>query len=41
MPEVELTGVTVVAAGSFNPAIFHPSWFAARNCSPRATWTSA
>jgi hypothetical protein len=26
-PPIELSGVAVVAAGSFNPAIFHPSWF--------------
>src|SRR5438093_10129380 len=27
-PTVELGGVAVVGAGSFNPAIFHPTWFA-------------
>jgi hypothetical protein len=26
--EAELTGVAIVGAGSFNPAIFHPRWFA-------------
>lgn len=25
---VELSGISVVAVGAFNPAIFHPSWFA-------------
>jgi hypothetical protein len=27
-PNVELSGISVVASGAFNPAIFHPSWFA-------------
>jgi hypothetical protein len=31
---VELSGISVVAAGAFNPAIFHPSWFAARELLP-------
>lgn len=30
-PSVELGGISVVAAGAFNPAIFHPSWFAKRS----------
>lgn len=38
---VELSGISVVAAGAFNPAIFHPLWFAekellARNASEEA-----
>lgn len=30
----ELTGVTVVAAGSFNPAIMHPLWLAEKGLIP-------
>jgi len=29
--ELEIEGTSVVAIGGFNPAIFHPSWFAANN----------
>jgi hypothetical protein len=31
MPQIEIQGVSLVLIGSFNPAIFHPSWFAAYN----------
>jgi hypothetical protein len=30
----ELSGVAIVGAGSFNPAIFHPRWFAAKELIP-------
>ena len=30
----ELSGVAVVAAGAFNPAIFHPSWFVEKDLLP-------
>jgi hypothetical protein len=30
-PELELEGCSVVALGSFNPAIFQPQWLAAKN----------
>lgn len=29
--EVEFEGLTIILVGSFNPAIFHPSWFARHN----------
>lgn len=29
-PQLKLQGVNIVLRGSFNPAIFHPSWFAAQ-----------
>lgn len=29
--KLESEGLAIVAVGSFNPAIFHPSWFAAQN----------
>lgn len=31
---VELSGISVVAAGAFNPAIFHPWWFADKGLLP-------
>lgn len=34
MPGLELSGVTVVCAGSFNPAIFHPTWLAKKELIP-------
>jgi hypothetical protein len=34
-PPVELSGVSVIAAGAFNPAIFHPLWFAEKNLMAR------
>lgn len=33
--QVELGGISVVAAGSFNPAIFHPWWFADKELMPQ------
>ncbi len=30
-PQLELQGATIVLLGSFNPAIFHPAWFAAND----------
>ena len=30
MPPIVLEGVSIVFIGSFNPAIFHPSWYAAQ-----------
>jgi hypothetical protein len=35
-PQIELSGISVVAAGAFNPAIFHPSWFAAKGLLPES-----
>ena len=29
MPQIALEGVSIVFIGSFNPAIFHPSWYVA------------
>lgn len=37
----ELSGISVVAAGAFNPAIFHPLWFADKGLLPRDTSESA
>jgi hypothetical protein len=34
-PQIELAGVSVVGAGAFNPAIFHPLWFAEKQLIPR------
>lgn len=34
MPTPELSGVTIVAAGSFNPAIVHPLWLAEKELIP-------
>src|SRR5437879_6385671 len=34
MPVPELTGVTIVGAGSFNPAIIHPRWLADKELIP-------
>ena len=34
MSNVELSGVTVVGAGAFNPAIVHPQWLAAKDLIP-------
>lgn len=34
-PPIELAGISVVAAGAFNPAIFHPWWFADKELMPR------
>jgi hypothetical protein len=34
-PPVELAGVSVVAAGALNPAIFNPLWFAEKDLMPR------
>jgi hypothetical protein len=31
---VELSGVSIVAVGAFNPAIFHPYWFAEKGLLP-------
>jgi hypothetical protein len=30
-PQLEIQGLSIVLRGHFNPAIFHPSWFAAQN----------
>jgi hypothetical protein len=37
MPEskIEIAGASVVRTGSFNPAIFHPEWFANNGLLPR------
>jgi hypothetical protein len=34
VPAVELSGVSIVAAGAFNPAIIHPQWLAAKDLIP-------
>lgn len=34
MPTVELSGVSIVGAGAFNPAIMHPRWLAAKELVP-------
>ena len=34
MPEPEVSGVSVVGAGAFNPAIIHPRWFADKELIP-------
>lgn len=34
MPTVELSGVSIVGAGAFNPAIVHPQWLAAKDLVP-------
>lgn len=31
MPQIQIEGTSIVLIGSLNPAIFHPSWFAAHN----------
>ena len=31
MPQIKIQGTDIVLIGNFNPAIFHPSWFAAHN----------
>jgi len=31
LPQIKIQGVSIVQLGNFNPAIFHPSWFAAHN----------
>lgn len=31
MPQIKIQGANIVLIGNFNPAIFHPSWFAAHN----------
>ncbi len=36
MPTPELSGVSVVALGAFNPAIFHPRWLSSRELIPEA-----
>jgi hypothetical protein len=33
-PPIELSGISVVAAGAFNPAIFQPWWFADKGLMP-------
>jgi hypothetical protein len=33
-PTIELSGVSIVGAGSFNPAIFQPRWLAAKELVP-------
>ena len=30
-PQLEVQGVNIVLRGQFNPAMFHPAWFAAQN----------
>ena len=30
-PQLEIQAVNIVLRGQFNPAIFHPTWFAAQN----------
>jgi hypothetical protein len=39
--EPEIDGVSIVVLGSFNPAIFTPSWFAMYNLLPESTAASA
>ena len=34
MSNVELSGVSIVGAGAFNPAIIHPQWLAAKDLIP-------
>lgn len=34
MATIEVAGISVVAAGAFNPAIFHPSWLAEKGLLP-------
>ncbi len=34
--EPELSACSIVLVGDFNPAIFHPAWFKARNIYPGA-----
>lgn len=41
MPEPEIMGASVVLLGSFNPAIFHPQWFASQNLLPKGEAESA
>lgn len=31
MPQIQIQGTSIVLIGNLNPAIFHPSWFAAHN----------
>jgi len=31
LPQIQVQGVSIVLIGNLNPAIFHPSWFAAHN----------
>lgn len=31
MPQIKIQGISIVLIGNLNPAIFHPSWFAAHN----------
>lgn len=35
-PAIEVGGLSVVAVGAFNPAIFHPRWLADKNLMPAA-----
>jgi hypothetical protein len=43
MPEhtLEISGATIVLVGSFNPAIFHPEWFAKNELLPQGEVDSA
>jgi hypothetical protein len=31
LPQIQIEGISIVLIGNLNPAIFHPSWFAAHN----------
>jgi hypothetical protein len=33
-PQIELSGISVIAVGAFNPAIFQPFWFAEKGLMP-------